>query len=238
MVSAQAWELAALEPADSLPAGASFTQREVRQAGRAVRIQAVQFSTRKCRIEVLDNEPARESLEAALGRTGAFAGVNGGYFHDSFVPVGLMISQGKTVHPFERAKLLSGVLVVRGKSAALVRSAEFKLSDQVTDALQAGPFLLDKGVPVIGLNDEKLARRTVIACDDADQWAILLFSHVTLAQTAEILANRAIFPDIHFKRALNLDGGSSSAIWAATSPKPFSLRGFATVRNYVGIRPY
>jgi len=237
MGSAQAWELASLEPAAALPAGASFVQREVRQAGRAVRIQAIFFSTKKCRIEVLDNEPARTSLEAAVQSAGGFAGVNGGYFHDSFVPVGLMISRGKTIHPFERAKLLGGVLSVRGKTASLLRSAEFKPSDQITEALQAGPFLLDQGAPAVGLNDEKLARRTVVASDGGDQWALLLFSHVTLAQAAEILGDPALFPEARFRRALNLDGGSSSAIWAALDPKPFSLRGFATVRNFVGIRP-
>lgn len=232
-----AWELTLLEPAASLPAGARFTEREVQQDGRAVRIQAVIFSIKKCRIEVIDNEPGRTSLEAALQSAGCFAGVNGGYFHDSFAPVGLMIAQGQRVNGFEKAKLLSGVLVVRGKSASLIRSGELKTADSLTDALQAGPFLLDHGVSAIGLNDEKLARRTVIASDGGDQWALLLFSHVTLAQAARILEDRALFPEARFKSALNLDGGSSSAIWAAVAPKPFSLRGFATVRNFVGIRP-
>jgi len=100
MPVASAWELTVLEPATSLPAGASFTEREVQQDGRAVRIQAVAFSTKKCRIEVLDNEPARTSLEAALGSASSVAVVNGGYVHASFAPGGLMVAQGQRVHGF------------------------------------------------------------------------------------------------------------------------------------------
>lgn len=231
-----AWELNFSRPAQALPNGASFSEREAGQAGRAVRIQSVSFSVKQCRLEVINNEPKRESLEPAFKAAGCFAGVNGGYFHDSFVPVGLMISNARQVHPFERAKLLSGVLVIRGKQAALIRSSEFKPSDQITGALQAGPFLLDRGVPAAGLNGEKVARRTVIACDDEGRWAILLFSHVSLADTAALLGSSTIFPDMHFKRALNLDGGSSSGLWANVTPKPFYLRGFTTVRNFVGVR--
>ncbi len=76
---------------------------------------------------------------------GAVAGSNGGYFHKDFTPLGLAVSRGETIHRFERAKLLSGVLAVRHGRMELVRSGKFKSGSDVQEALQAGPWLVEKG---------------------------------------------------------------------------------------------
>ena len=60
---------------------------------------------------------------------------------------------------------------------------------------------------------------------------------VTLADTARILTLPGILGDWRPATALNLDGGSSSGLWAATSPAPVSLPEFGHVRNYIGIAP-
>jgi hypothetical protein len=60
---------------------------------------------------------------------------------------------------------------------------------------------------------------------------------VTLAQLAKILATAGITPDLKVQRALNLDGGSSSAFWFAGEREPFSISEQKTVRNFLGVAP-
>lgn len=231
------WDLAFSKSLYEFPAGAQFMEREARADDIAVRIQGVIFDSREYRIAVIDNEGAAESLASAALAAGAIAGVNGGYFHPDFRPVGLEIAGGKQWNGFERAKLLSGAFVATKGRPKLLRAAEFKASSGNTDALQAGPFLVDGGAATAGLESTRPARRTVLATDGKDKWAILLMSRVTLAGAAEILSSKEIFSDFQVDRALNLDGGSSSALWVDTPEKPFYLRELTPVRNFLAIIP-
>jgi hypothetical protein len=58
-----------------------------------------------------------------------------------------------------------------------------------------------------------------------------------LAQLGKILATPEIAPDLKTQRALNLDGGSSSAFWFAGERGPFSISEQKTVRNFVAAVP-
>jgi hypothetical protein len=60
---------------------------------------------------------------------------------------------------------------------------------------------------------------------------------VTLAQLAKILGTTGIAPDLKVQRALNLDGGSSSAFWFAGERGPFSVSEQKEVRNFVAVVP-
>jgi len=223
------------EPA-ALPGGAKFIEREVRKDGHAVRIQGVFFREKQARFAVVDNA-AGQSLGEAMAAHGALAGTNGAYFHPDATPVGLMVAGGKTIHEFERARLLSGVFVVTKGRPRIVRSSKYTAAAGNSDALQAGPFLVEDGRVIAGLNATRAARRTVLATDGAGGWALLFLSSVTLADAGRILVAAAVWPDFRIDQALNLDGGSSSGLWVATTPKPFYLREFATVRNFVAIVP-
>jgi uncharacterized protein YigE (DUF2233 family) len=232
------WEVASAGTTASLPAGSVFIESEVIRDDFAVRIHGVRLDDRKVRFVVVDNPvDGRGTLEEAMRSQGCFAGVNGGYFHADFRPVGLEIAGGRVIHGFERAKLLSGVFAVTSGKPRLMRSGDFQSSSKVSDALQAGPFLVFDGQPTDGLNDAKRARRTVVATDGKNGWAILLMSPVTLADAAAILSTPGVLDGLKVAQALNLDGGSSSALWAATEPKAFYFREYGTVRNYLGLQP-
>jgi uncharacterized protein YigE (DUF2233 family) len=133
--------------------------------------------------------------------------------------------------------LLSGVLVVSAGRVQLLRTAEYSPKKKADEALQCGPFLLDRGQPVPGLNDTRSARRTFILTSGSDRAAVGFCSGVTLAQLAKILATSGIAPDLKVQRALNLDGGSSSAFWFAGEREPFSISEQKTVRDFLAVVP-
>jgi uncharacterized protein YigE (DUF2233 family) len=206
--------------------------------GGAVRVAGVSFFAGKATFRVVDNPPeARVAFPGIIAAVGGIAGINGGYFHPDYRPLGLAVSGGKEIHGFEKAKLLSGVLAVRGSRIELVRSGAFKPGKDVQEALQAGPWLLEHGKAIPGLNAERKARRSVVATDGKGNWAILATGPLTLAETSEVLAMAGLPGGWTARDALNLDGGSSTALWAATQPKVFEIFSFGTVRNYLAIVP-
>jgi hypothetical protein len=231
------WTLQDRVELGELPGGAKAWQVTISGTVGNIRVTGVSFSSAKATFRVVDNPPeSRRAFPGLVAQAGAFAGINGGYFHPDYRPLGLAMSGGKEIHGFEKAKLLSGVLAVRGSRIELVRSGAFKPGKDVQEVLQAGPWLVEKGLPVTGLNAERRARRSLVATDGKGNWAIVATGPLTLAETGEVLALPGV-AGWTVRDALNLDGGSSTALWAATQPKPVEIFSFGSVRNYLAIVP-
>jgi exopolysaccharide biosynthesis protein len=195
------------------------------------------LATKSATLRVIDNPAGEDNLAAVMRRENCLAGVNGGYFDPEDKPVGLLISDGNVVAPLRKARLLSGVMIVSNGRIQLLRTAEYSSKRRATAALQCGPFLVDRGQPVPGLNSTRPARRTFIVTGGSDRAAIGFCSDVTLAQLGKILATPGVTPDLKVQRALNLDGGSSSAFWFAGERGPFSIAEQKTVRDFVTVVP-
>ncbi len=203
-------------------------------SGERATIDLALFSTKPATLRVIDN-PTGEDLAGVMRREHCLAGVNGGYFDPENKPVGLLISDGNVIAPLRKARLLGGVMIVSNGRIQLLRVAEYSSKRRATAALQCGPFLVDRSQPVPGLNDTRPARRTFIVTGGSDRVAIGLCSDVTLAQLGKILATPGLTPDLKVQRALNLDGGSSSAFWFAGEHGSFSISEQKAVRDFVAV---
>jgi exopolysaccharide biosynthesis protein len=196
------------------------------------------FSTKSCTLRVLQNEGGAESLGEMMRHEKCLAGVNGGYFNENFAPLGLRIANGQMIAPLQRARLITGVLVASPRGVQIVRSREFSRRLGVSAAIQCGPFLVDRGQPISGLNDSRLARRTFTATTSSSRALVGVCSEVSLAELAKILATTSLAEDLKIECALNLDGGSSSAFWfARENGSAFSISEQKSVRDFVGIVP-
>ena len=196
------------------------------------------FSTKSCTLRVLQNEGGADGLGEMMRHEKCLAGVNGGYFDENFAPLGLRIANGQMIAPLQRARLITGVLVASPRGVQIVRSREFSRRLGVTAAIQCGPFLVDRGQPISGLNDSHLARRTFAATTSSSRALVGVCSAVSLAELAKILATTSLAEDLKIERALNLDGGSSSAFWfARDNGSAFSISEQKPVRDFVGIVP-
>lgn len=226
------------EELGKIPGGAEVNRFEVERAGSTVRLTAILFSAKNFALRVVDSPtPGQTKLAAALREAGCVAGVNGGYFHSDYRPVGLVVADGREIHPSERAKLLAGILVAHGNRAEIVRSAKLPGLSNLRAAIQCGPMLVEDGAPTAGLNAERPARRTIAATDGGGRWALIYMTSATLADAAEILTTPGALGTLRVETALNLDGGSSTGLWAAASPNEISLPELGHVRNFVGIVP-
>lgn len=163
------------------------------------------------------------------------AGVNGGYFDPQYNPIGLLIVDGKIIAPLQKARLLSGVLSATAKKIQISRVAEFSLNQKLDAAVESGPMIVDQAKSVRGLESSKIARRTFAAVASGDKAALGFCSDVTLADLSNILAIVTI-PEFKIQRALNLDGGSSSAFWfKRANGSAFSIAERKSVRDFVAV---
>lgn len=218
------------------PDGLTFRVARLSDGTTEAVLHQLSFAPKRHAFAVMDNPDGAFDLGSACAKRGALAGVNGGYFHPDRTPLGLVIRQGVKIHPLEKSRLLSGVISVTPSAIAIQRTAAFKPSPAVREALQVGPFLVEGGAKIAGLNASKGAARTVVFQDAQGRAGFLICKSVSLAEMADILATAALFPEGKITRALNLDGGSSTALWVRGEP-PFYQREWKSVRNYLAIVP-
>ena len=190
------------------------------------------FSSRSCKLRVIDNAKG-VNLADAMRRANCIAGINGGYFDPNFAPLGLRIIDGQVTSRLTRGRLMSGVLV-SNNAIHIFRIAEFSVRQKANAAIECGPFLVDLARPVRGLEATRAARRTFAAIGSGDRAALGFCSDATLADLARILAMP--LGDFKIQRALNLDGGSSSAFWfQRKTGSAFSIPEEKAVRDFVGV---
>jgi len=205
--------------------------------GQRADVDVVIFSAKSCALRVIDN-PEGESLSAIMKQEKCICGVNGGYFDTEFKPIGLRVDDGRTLSPLRRARLITGILLEWNRRIDVIRVSEMSTTKKIVAAVQAGPFLVEGGKAIRGLNDSQQARRTFAAIAANDRGLLGVCSHVSLAELANILATVPVGGNSKIRRAMNLDGGSSSAFWfARENGSVFSMPGQKPVRDFVGVVP-
>jgi uncharacterized protein YigE (DUF2233 family) len=227
--------------ADSEPGRAGVVHRQVvladSETNESATIDLALFSTKSCTLRVID-QPAlpRNDLAHVMRQERCLAGVNGGYFAPDYAPIGLLIVDGNMIAPLQRARLITGVLAASSRQVQILRVREFSRQQKFNAAVQCGPFLVDLGQQVRGLEKTRTARRTFAATGKADRAALGFCSDVSLSELAKILATTELAEDFKIQRALNLDGGSSSAFWFRTRDgATYSISEQKTVRDFVGV---
>lgn len=204
--------------------------------GERVSMELALFSAKSCRLRIID-QPSEPRLDLAqvMQREKCLAGVNGGYFDPGYAPIGLLIVDGKTIAPLQRARLLSGVLSASAGKIQISRFGEFSPKSRIDAAVECGPMIVDLGESVRGLESTRPARRTFAAVARGNRAALGFCSDVTLADLSKILET-GFATKFKIQRAINLDGGSSSAFWfKRQNGSAFSIPEEKAVRDFVAI---
>jgi uncharacterized protein YigE (DUF2233 family) len=205
--------------------------------GGHVTFELAIFSAQSCALRVIDN-PEGERLASMMRREKYVCAVNGGYFDEQFKPIGLRIVNSQMLTPLKPARLITGVLFASPRGVQIVRAREFSQRQKIEAAIQCGPFLVDRSQRVGGLNNSQHARRTFAATATNERALLGFCSEVSLADLANILATTSVTGDVKIQRAMNLDGGSSSAFWfARENGSVFSIPEQKPVRDFVGVLP-
>jgi exopolysaccharide biosynthesis protein len=231
------WKI--VERSDLPVSGGKLAASELRVTNGAVdaEVDLIHFAAGDVRMEVVENTDGQiRGLSELIETRGGLAGINGGYFEENLDPIGLLISNGRVVHKLQKAKILTGVFYVKNGRPSLVRTREFPGTEGLQEAIQCGPFLVDDGRSVSGLDDSRSAARTFIFSCGTSIWGFGICRSVTLKEMGDILAQVALVPERHIIRALNFDGGSSSTFYARTDNRTIFSEQRPVVSNYLLVK--
>ncbi|MEP7072363.1 MAG: phosphodiester glycosidase family protein [Verrucomicrobiota bacterium] len=210
---------------------------ELREAGKdeQATFEIAFFSAKSANLKVIDNASGSDSLAQAAARENSVAGVNGGYFDPNFKPLGLRVNASVITTPLTHSRLLTGIFCASSRGFQILRLAE-PLPKKCVAAIECGPFLVDHGAAVKGLDDRRLARRTFTAVTRPEGAALgVCTSAISLAELAQALTALDLGRSKVW-RALNLDGGSSSAFWFRRNDgTTVSISEVKSVRDFVGV---
>ena len=234
-IASAGWQLASIDREPSAVAGVQHRHIVLQDSAESATIDLAFLPANSATLRVIDNPGGSENLVDAMERENFIAGVNGGYFDTQFRPLGLRVIDGTTRSPFIRARLLTGVLCASSGRIEISRLSEFSQKKKCDAAIECGPFLIDGGMPVRGLDQSRRARRTFVAVTRTGTAILGVSSDLSLAKLASVLT---ALPEFRIWRALNLDGGSSTAFWFRKKDGgAFSIQEEKSVRDFVGITP-
>lgn len=234
------WRVEAQSTAIPLGHGAWEVNKHLSGGSGGAELRLVYFDASRCALRVVDqSSPSRSNgvaLDRAMRSVHALAGCNGSYFTETFAPMGLQIANGKRTGSFERSSLLTGMIVVKRGTPLILWRDELTSYAGVSDALQAGPRLVNAGKAVAGLDRNKSRPRTFVVTDSRGHFALGTCRSVTLAEMGDILASSRVIKEIAVDRALNLDGGSSTGLWFRDDRGDEHYeKEYSTVRNFLAV---
>lgn len=166
----------------------------------------------------------------------AIIGVNGGFFNPDLKPLGLRISHGEIINPLKQTAWW-GIFFIRDNKAYIVPQNNYQPDKKIEFAVQSGPRLLTQGK----IHDLKpgMANRSAL-CITQDGHVILLATENLPVSTSE-LANIMRLPrtqgGMDCVDALNLDGGSSTQLYAQIKGFLLNTAGFSAVSDAILVLP-
>lgn len=161
----------------------------------------------------------------------ALLSVNGGFFDKEFKPLGLRINNKQLENPL---KLISwwGIFYVKNNKAYISNARHFYHDNQIEFAIQSGPRLLINGkTPHL---KQGIADRSALGITKEGKVIILVSTNA--AMTTDELAHLLKSPPLYCTNAINLDGGSSSQLYAHIKSFQLNVHGFSNVSDAVVVK--
>lgn len=170
------------------------------------------------------------TVEQFVHQTHGLLAVNGGFFDQAYHSIGLRIQQKQKINPYKPISWWS-IFWIKNHVPHITKKP---LPDANVDfAIQAGPRLIINGkIPHL---KPGIADRTALGFT-RHQRVIVLTTHNTLITTTE-LAHILKSPPLNCIQALNLDGGSSTQLYAHIGLFHLNEPGFSNVSDAIVIKP-
>lgn len=168
---------------------------------------------------LIPNFEEKLNLKEAAQENNCTVIVNAGFYSLTNLPLGLFISEGKTLKTYNQNNLLNGVYSVN--YMGIPRITRTPPQDSLRIVLQSGPVLIENDqAQELKLVNDKSARRTVAATTGENKTVFILvfddtsdFAGPYLEDMPSILTLFEQKVGINIADALNLDGGTASGAW-------------------------
>ena len=190
----------------TLTPGVSYTFLPKKQQGK---VHAFQINLNKQKLSLISTSTQQQPffVKPIAIKNNALLAINGGFFSPDFKPLGLRIHQGKIVYPLKNISWW-GIFVLNKNRPSILSQKSYRYTKTITFALQAGPRLIVNGkIPSL---KNGLAKRSAIGITKKGTVIIAISENpMTTTELAHVMKT-----DLACYNALNLDGGSSSQLYA------------------------
>ena len=175
---------------------------------------------------------SQASVDQFAHRAQALIAINGGFFDKNYHPLGLRIGHH---HQYSPLKQISwwGIFYVLDHVPHLSGFSHYSPDQSIDFAVQSGPRLLVK-VTIPPLKPGH-AERTALGITHDGRLIMLVTDHAFMT-TTELARLMKSFP-LYCVDALNLDGGSSSQLYAHMGAFQLNAHGFSDVSDAIVIKP-
>lgn len=162
----------------------------------------------------------------------ALIAINGGFFDQQHHSLGLRISNHRQYNPLKQISWW-GVFYIKDNVPYISKLSLFSPDKQINFAVQSGPRLLINGdIPAL---KPGYAERTALGITANHQVIILVTENNPVTTTW--LAENLKAPPLNCVNALNLDGGSSSQLYAKIGSFKINAPNFVGVSDAIVVKP-
>jgi uncharacterized protein YigE (DUF2233 family) len=161
----------------------------------------------------------------------ALLSINGGFFDHDFKPLGLRITNNKLQNPIKNISWW-GIFYVKNNRPYVTNVRNFNYDQDISFAVQSGPRLLINGrMPPL---KPGIADRTALGITKDGQVIILVSTNAGMS--TRDLAQLMKAPPLSCTDAINLDGGSSSQLYAHIDSFKLNVHGFSNVSDAIIVK--
>lgn len=201
-------------------------------------IHAFRFDLKNYQLQLVYTKQQNRLIDIAslVHANRAIIGVNGGFFTPDLKPLGLRINQGKITSPIKNTTWW-GIFFTRELQAYIVAANQFKPSKDINFAVQSGPRLIVNGqIPSL---KPGVANRTALGITRDNKIILLATANFPLStlELAKIMKAPTDQGGLNCDNVLNLDGGSSTQLYARLNNFSLSVPSFAMVTDAVLVIP-
>jgi uncharacterized protein YigE (DUF2233 family) len=177
------------------------------------------------------------TAKAYAEKSGALIAVNANYFDEKGRPLAYLKTAEREVNrTVSKHQLYTGVFAVRDGIPAVLHRDEFQPT-QASIALQSGPLLLNRGVPVEVMKGlGRFARRAVIGTDKEGRVIVAVTDAIRGGLAFDELQELCTNPrwQIETPDLLNLDGGGSAQLYVKAGKFEETIPGTSEVPVAIG----
>ena len=168
------------------------------------------------------------SIETLGRKNKALIAINGGFFDARFRPLGLRINQHDEYNSIKRISWW-GVFLIKHQQPYILSAREYQHDKDIEFAIQSGPrLIIDGTIPRLRPG---IAERSALGITQHNKLIILVTENAIITTTE--LAELMKAPPLNCINALNLDGGSSSQLFAHIHSFHLNVHGFSNISDAI-----
>ncbi len=204
------------------------------------KLHAFRINLRNYQLDIVlaqDHKTPSASVKRLNDASHAVLAINGGFFSPEREPLGLRIQSGKVRHKLKTNTSWWGVFFIQNNRAYITPPRSFRLNKNISFAVQAGPRLIINGyIPSL---KESFDERSALCITRKGDVIITATDGAPLSTTqlAKLLSTPTNKGGLSCYNALNLDGGTSTQLYAKIGNFQLYIPSIISVTDAIVVKP-